>query len=333
MRQLPSPFLNRPELARPYRMASAFVDVLVPVALDQAYSYRVPRELDLAPGDIVAVPLGAREAIGVVWADDVTIQPGLHNRMKDVELKLDLPPLKPELRNFVDWVSDYTLAPRGMVLRMCLRMGEHLGPAREKVGVRLAGPAPQRMTAARSARAAAPRRRPAAKQERGRARGRRVGRRDRRADRRRRAGNAGAAAGAGGAAARSGSRRAGVHRRAARGGRCVARDRGEERILGDAGRRRHRLGQDRGLFRGGGRSDPARQAGADPDAGDRADRAVPRPLRRALRRAAGGMAFRACAAPARAHLGGGRGGRGAGRGRRALGAVPALCRSRPDRRR
>ena len=87
------------------------------------------------------MPLGAREAIGVVWADDVTIEPGLHNRMKDVELKLDYPPLKPELRKFVDWVSDYTLSPRGMVLRMCLRMGEHLGPAREKVGVRLAGPA------------------------------------------------------------------------------------------------------------------------------------------------------------------------------------------------
>ena len=28
-------------------------------------------------------------------------------------------------------------------------MGEHLGPARERVGVRLAGPPPQRMTAAR----------------------------------------------------------------------------------------------------------------------------------------------------------------------------------------
>ena len=78
----------------------------------------------------------------MVWADDVTIEPGLHNRLKDVELKLDYPPLKPELRKFVDWVSDYTLSPRGMVLRMCLRMGEHLGPAREKVGVRLAGPRP-----------------------------------------------------------------------------------------------------------------------------------------------------------------------------------------------
>src|SRR5712671_1873250 len=125
-----------------------FVDVLVPVALDHTYSYRVPSELQLKPGDIVAVPLGAREVIGVVWADGVSIQPGLHNRMKDVELKLDHPPLKPELRKFVDWVSEYTLSPRGMVLRMCLRMGE-LGPAREKVGVRLVGSAPKRMTTAR----------------------------------------------------------------------------------------------------------------------------------------------------------------------------------------
>jgi primosomal protein N' (replication factor Y) len=49
----------------------------------------------------------------------------------------------------VDWVSDYTLAPRGMVLRMALRMGEHLGRARERIGVRLAGPLPRRMTPAR----------------------------------------------------------------------------------------------------------------------------------------------------------------------------------------
>ena len=128
---------------------ASFVDVLVPVALDHAYSYRVPDDLDLKPGDLVSVPLGAREATGVVWADHVEVRPGLHNRIKDIDHKLDVPPLKPELRRFIDWVSNYTLTPRGMVLRMALRMGEHLGPARERVGVRLNGPPPQRMTAAR----------------------------------------------------------------------------------------------------------------------------------------------------------------------------------------
>jgi primosomal protein N' (replication factor Y) len=130
-------------------MSKGVVDVLVPVALDHPYSYRVPGGLNLAPGDLVSVPLGARAATGVVWADDVEVRPGLHNRMRDVEAKLDAPALKPELRKFVDWVSGYTLSPRGMVLRMALRMGEHLGPARERIGVRLIGPPPKRMTAAR----------------------------------------------------------------------------------------------------------------------------------------------------------------------------------------
>ncbi len=132
-------------------MATRVVDVLVPVALDQTYSYRVPAGLDLSPGDLVAVPLGARgETLGVVWADNPNPNPRLHNRLKDVDEKLDIPPLKPELRKFVDWVADYTLASRGMVLRMALRMGEHLGPGRERVGVRRAGPPPQRMTPARA---------------------------------------------------------------------------------------------------------------------------------------------------------------------------------------
>jgi primosomal protein N' (replication factor Y) len=132
-------------------MTTRIVDVLVPVALDQTYSYRAPAGIELAPGDLVAVPLGARgETMGVVWADNATPNPRLHNRMKDVTAKLDVPPLKGELRTFVDWVADYTLSPRGMVLRMALRMGEHLGPGRERVGVRLAGPPPARMTPARA---------------------------------------------------------------------------------------------------------------------------------------------------------------------------------------
>jgi primosomal protein N' (replication factor Y) len=131
-------------------MAIRVVDVLVPVALDQTYSYRVPEGLELAPGDVVTVPLGARgETTGVVWAENDNPNPRFHNRMKDVVAKHDVPPLKDELRSFIDWVSNYTLSSRGMVLRMALRMGEHLGPGRDRVGVRLGGPPPKRMTPAR----------------------------------------------------------------------------------------------------------------------------------------------------------------------------------------
>jgi primosomal protein N' (replication factor Y) (superfamily II helicase) len=130
-------------------MANRIVDVLIPVALDHAYSYRASDALELAPGDLVRVPLGTRECTGVVWTYDAAPRPGLDNRLKDVAAKLDVPPLRPELREFVEWVSNYTLSPRGMVARMALRMGEHLGPERVRVGIRLAGLAPTRMTAAR----------------------------------------------------------------------------------------------------------------------------------------------------------------------------------------
>ena len=44
------------------------------------------------------MPLGPRDVLAVVWADNANPDPRLHNRLKEVSEKLDLPPLKPELR-------------------------------------------------------------------------------------------------------------------------------------------------------------------------------------------------------------------------------------------
>jgi primosomal protein N' (replication factor Y) (superfamily II helicase) len=129
--------------------AKRIVDVLAPVALDQCYSYRVPADMRVGAGDLVRVPLGPRETTGVVWGE-AEPRPCLDNRLKDIDAALDLPPLGEAHRRFIDWVANYTLSPRGMVLRMALRAGEHLGPEREKVGVRLEGPPPQRITPARA---------------------------------------------------------------------------------------------------------------------------------------------------------------------------------------
>jgi primosomal protein N' (replication factor Y) len=129
--------------------STRIVDVLVPVALNQTYSYRVPRGMELKAGDVVGVPLGPREVLAVVWGENANPDPRLHNRLKDVSEKFDVPPLKSELRSLVDWVANYTLSARGMVLRMSLRMGEDLGPERARMGVRLVGAPPKRLTPAR----------------------------------------------------------------------------------------------------------------------------------------------------------------------------------------
>ena len=127
-------------------MSERTIDVLVPVAVDSPYTYRVPEGVAPAAGEIVAVPLGARRVVGCVWPQGRSQVPA-GAKLKAISAPLDLPPLSAELVKFIDWVADYTLAPRGMVLRMALKFDEQGEAAR--TGVRLAGPAPKRMTGAR----------------------------------------------------------------------------------------------------------------------------------------------------------------------------------------
>ena len=123
-------------------------DVLVPVAVDNAYSYKIPAGLNLKPGDLVDIPLGTREATGVVW--QVRCTPSGSN-LKAITGKRDLPALPQPLREFVDWVARWTLSQRGMVLRMAVRAPDHAGPEQVRIGVRLAAGSelPERLTPAR----------------------------------------------------------------------------------------------------------------------------------------------------------------------------------------
>ena len=104
------------------------VAVMVPLAVDAPYSYRVPPGMTVVRGSIVAVPLVGRLYLGVVWGlpEDMVA----HNRLKDIETVYDVPPLSEELLRTVDWTARYTLAAPGMVLRSVLRSTEALEPER-----------------------------------------------------------------------------------------------------------------------------------------------------------------------------------------------------------
>lgn len=102
------------------------VAVLLPLPVEGAYDYRVPEDVSLAIGDLVEVPLGRRFDIGVVWGPgDGDIDPA---KVKDVAHRLDLPRLPAALLSFIDWVADYTVQPRGVVLRMALRSSRGVKP-------------------------------------------------------------------------------------------------------------------------------------------------------------------------------------------------------------
>lgn len=130
----------------PDAAGAVIADVLIPLGLDIAYSYKVPPGLTVQPGDVVHVPLAARETIGVVWE---TRTGAAASNLKAVIAKADAPPIGSKLREFVDWVARYTLAPRGLVLRMALRAPEIERNERIAMGVRLVGAPPARLTPAR----------------------------------------------------------------------------------------------------------------------------------------------------------------------------------------
>ena len=111
----------------------AVVDVVAPVAVDTAYSYRVPAGLSLKAGDLVDIPLGTRETLGVVWSVRRTAAGA---NLKAVLGKRDAPALRPALMKFVDWVARWTLSPRGMALRMAIRAAEEIGPDPIRLGYR-----------------------------------------------------------------------------------------------------------------------------------------------------------------------------------------------------
>src|SRR6476469_2505351 len=111
----------------------AIADVLIPLALDTAYSYAVPDGLVLGEGDVVQVPLGPRETLGVVWA----MRAGEAGNLKQVTDRIAGPPLSPALRRLVDWVAWYTLAPKGSVLAMALKRPPEGRTDTVRVGVRL----------------------------------------------------------------------------------------------------------------------------------------------------------------------------------------------------
>jgi primosomal protein N' (replication factor Y) len=100
------------------------VPVLLPYPFPGPFDYRVPVELHPAPGDVVLVPLNRREEVGVVW--DAPPDAAVPDRkLKPISALLDTPPMRAELRRFIEWVASYTLTPPGEVMAMALRV---IGP-------------------------------------------------------------------------------------------------------------------------------------------------------------------------------------------------------------
>lgn len=93
------------------------VGVLLPLPFNDVFDYKV--QDDVVLGQIVRVPFGREQQIGVVWKIGKSSNLD-NNKIKSVIETFNLPPLQPELMKLVEWTADYNLAYKGLILKMVL---------------------------------------------------------------------------------------------------------------------------------------------------------------------------------------------------------------------
>ncbi|WP_434732076.1 replication restart helicase PriA [Wolbachia endosymbiont of Zygogramma bicolorata] len=92
------------------------VDVLLPLPIDQLFSYAIEENTEILLGDYVVVPFGKKRLIGIVWK--YSDKSG--RALKFIEQKIDLPNIRPKLIAFAEWVAQYNLIPIGMLAKVIM---------------------------------------------------------------------------------------------------------------------------------------------------------------------------------------------------------------------
>ena len=103
-------------------VSAGWVDVALPVPLDQAFTYAVPVGVRIATGMRVRVPWGRRTLIGVVVAEHRRLPEGIESAsLRAVDRVLDDEPILDDvLLEMARWTADYYQAPLGEAVRCAL---------------------------------------------------------------------------------------------------------------------------------------------------------------------------------------------------------------------
>ncbi len=114
----------------------ALVGILLPLPFDKPFVYRTTE--NLVRGQLVEVPFAKDKQIGVVYdlapKEDVPLA-----KIKNISQVFAFPPLPDSLLKFMDWVAQYNLAPRGLVLKMIISVRAVFEPSPMTVLYKLSG--------------------------------------------------------------------------------------------------------------------------------------------------------------------------------------------------
>ncbi len=95
--------------------------ILLPNIFNHPFTYESDFKLKI--GDFVEVPFGKTRIIGVVW-NEFEKNDTKKFKIKKIISKLDIPRLKKNTLDFLNWFSEYNIVPKGMALKLVLTSGK-----------------------------------------------------------------------------------------------------------------------------------------------------------------------------------------------------------------
>ena len=104
--------------------------ILLPNIFNHPFTYE--SEINLKLGEFVLVPFGKSKITGVVW-DEFEKNDNKKFKIKSIQKKLDIAPLKKDTINFLNWFAEYNLIPKGMALKLVLLSSNAIEKMEKKI--------------------------------------------------------------------------------------------------------------------------------------------------------------------------------------------------------
>ena len=102
-------------------MKQKIINILLPLPFNQTFQYLCNEEEKVELGDFVLVPFKDKIVTGCIWENKSKLKKRLpKKKIRNIEKKLNFSPLNKQNRDFIDWVSNYTMNNLGSTLKLCL---------------------------------------------------------------------------------------------------------------------------------------------------------------------------------------------------------------------
>ena len=102
-------------------MKLKIINILLPLPFNQTFQYLCNEDEKIELGSFVSIPFKNKIVTGCIWENKSKLKKRLpKKKIRNIEKKLNFSPLNKNNRDFIVWVSDYTMNNLGATLKLCL---------------------------------------------------------------------------------------------------------------------------------------------------------------------------------------------------------------------